>query len=82
MPWSAENPNQPSPSHAFAVIGYDPNLNAAAGGTLTIRNPWGQDNVPFPNVQNNPIQQNNLRGTFTMTLAQFTATFGTISIER
>ena len=70
-PWTRKNLADLPRSHAYTIIAYDPNLEPGQGGTLTIRNPWGQEGVP-----GHPY-----KGTFMMTVAQFKIKFAVLVFE-
>jgi hypothetical protein len=60
--------NLGSDQHAYAVVGYDPR-----SGTVTLRNPWGENERGDRDARND--------GLFTMSLHEFQATFSRVDVQ-
>jgi hypothetical protein len=60
--------NLSSAQHAYAVVGYDPR-----NGTVTLRNPWGEDERGDRDSRND--------GLFTMSIQEFQTTFSRLDVQ-
>lgn len=73
-PWSEGLTSNGLPmAHAYSVLAYDPKTDE-----ITIRNPWGHTEVTKPDGS---VRDGKNDGTFTMTLAEFKATFSMITYQ-